>query len=554
MSLLRKIAFAVSFTLYSSLSFSATTDEIIGGFSEFLVERANANLVASFERKLKKDENFQCYFQNTHQRINNLSLQNLFTSKGYWEQSVRDDLELLLYKTFLSESQRAISSFRNNFILTTQFLEYEYEGQSYSIDYIDLSWNENLKNQINGFTFEIETFLENFDSSIKNLDGCELSTVQANTLRSSLKNLITKNDSIEKWSTHFKNYGGNLRIKSEISDGDICKVLSISSKDCKKLLTGDDQALTNLLTNITSQLDSILLIISNVRDALNTFNRIDSELENKLKMLELFYASIPNSSSTRADLTLLLEKLDTDESIDEQYVKTFISNQLSELSTDNPDFEQKYSKVNSIFIEVLEHDRSLTDQAYLALELLNSSGTVTEASYTSLSKYITFFTSIADSSDKSDVKNILEQYTMPPVSFGEKRKKGQRVFISSYFGVMVSTTENSQDDSDSDEPAGNLFIPVGIEYSAGHGKSAISVMLSPFDFAYPISLQLQDQEEDYQLKHIVSPSLTLSYGLPSQPINAGLGIQGGQSYDDSEDYQTRYFFFLSLDLPMMRLF
>ena len=47
----------------------AAESDIVDGFTEFLVERANANLVAVFERRLKDDENFQCYFPNTYEKI-----------------------------------------------------------------------------------------------------------------------------------------------------------------------------------------------------------------------------------------------------------------------------------------------------------------------------------------------------------------------------------------------------------------------------------------------------------------------------------------------------
>ena len=170
-----------------------------------------------------------------------------------------------------------------------------------------------------------------------------------------------------------------------------------------------------------------------------------------------------------------------------------------------------------------------------------------------LRRSVMFFVSIADAEDKDAVKAILEAYTLPAVSYSEKRKQGDGFFISSYLGLGLADTDvhgSQQQASD-----GGLFVPVGLEYNYGRSDGAsVSVMLSPIDMAYPVNLKLRGIEEDVEFDELIAPSLTVSYGFEDWPVNLGIGYQRGRRLADVDKTEEKWLLFLTFDMPLFRLY
>ena len=202
---------------------------------------------------------------------------------------------------------------------------------------------------------------------------------------------------------------------------------------------------------------------------------------------------------------------------------------------------------------MIDDEQPYTDRALVALELLQDSEQFDDTRMERLRRSVMFFVSIADAEDKDAVKSILQAYTLPAVSYAEKRKLGDGFFISSYLGLGVADTDvhGSQQEASDD----GLFVPIGIEYNFGRARGdSWSVMLSPIDMAYPVNLKLSGIEEDINFDELVAPSLTLAYGFREYPVNIGLGYQKGRKLDDVDKAEEKWLLFVTFDMPLFRIY
>lgn len=164
--------------------------------------------------------------------------------------------------------------------------------------------------------------------------------------------------------------------------------------------------------------------------------------------------------------------------------------------------------------------------------------------------YAMFIAQLADAENADSVENILKEYTLPASSFLTKREVGKSTFmISSYFGYAGGSIEN--DDEISSANSGGFYVPVGFEYSYGlSGGSALSVMFSPFDFGYPVSLRMNGEEDDVSFEDIVAPSISLAYGIDDYPVNIGIAYQKGKTIGLNAMQEKRVLFFIAFDMPL----
>jgi len=175
---------------------------------------------------------------------------------------------------------------------------------------------------------------------------------------------------------------------------------------------------------------------------------------------------------------------------------------------------------------------------------------IDERTYTRFSSYIMGFTSLAEAEGSEQTKAIMEEMTLPPVSFGLKRRTREHtLLLGSYFGLSYGQEETS--DGGNKNFTG-LMVPLGFEYSYGtSGGGSFSVMVAPFDFAHPINLSLEDKDESVEFNDIVNPGIYLSYGIPNHPFVIGLGYSKGRSITENIDSnQARIMLFFAFDMPL----
>ncbi|NQD37733.1 hypothetical protein HPT27_11915 [Permianibacter sp. IMCC34836] len=181
--------------------------------------------------------------------------------------------------------------------------------------------------------------------------------------------------------------------------------------------------------------------------------------------------------------------------------------------------------------------------------------------YARFRRYVLSVAVLSDAESSDQVKVALQEMTLPPVSFGLKRQPEEStVMLTSYLGLSAGMERN---DEDGNSGIYGLFAPVGLEYSYGlSNKRSLSLVLAPLDFAYPLSLELNDQKESVEWQDIVRPSLSLTYGLKDYPIAIGFAVSRGRPLTSDADSdggsdgkkETQYFIFVAFDMPLFQVF
>ena len=166
-----------------------------------------------------------------------------------------------------------------------------------------------------------------------------------------------------------------------------------------------------------------------------------------------------------------------------------------------------------------------------------------------IKRHVLFFAQVADAKEAKAVKGILEAYTLPAVSFYEKRDDSRHWFVSAYLGVTAVEPEDG-----SDTVYGEIYAPIGLEYAWGAPDmwlaDSMSIMVAPFDFGYPVNLKLKGEEKEVDFDEIISPSISINFGIENTPIAWGFIYQRGQAYDGSGAQRYRTSIHISFDMPL----
>jgi hypothetical protein len=165
---------------------------------------------------------------------------------------------------------------------------------------------------------------------------------------------------------------------------------------------------------------------------------------------------------------------------------------------------------------------------------------------------VLFFAQLADAADTKDsdkVKVLLKSVTVPPVSFGIKREPHRtRVLVTSYLGGAWSTAIHRNDQT---------FVfaaPVGVEISqARDSGNSLSLLLSPVDFGYPLSVKLNGSDVRVRASDIFVPSAYVLWGTKNYPLAAGFGYARVKSIEDPGRREGRFLVLLAFDMPLFKL-
>jgi len=442
---------------------AATSNDIIDGFSEFIVNRANTNLVSIFERRLKNNTNFKCYFPNTAKRIDHIRLDNLFSSSSYWESELELDLEVLVYRSLYKEAKRSLKLFNsqkvNDFLNSDkpihflQLFEYESNGERNRLDFLSLDAPDSLRDQINWFSdffLKLDALNNTNRENLPNLSHCAIAKQSSDEIKKEFKAYVELANELDQWSKEFKQHGRNLRLSAEAIESQACQNLGLSGTDCLAMERGQMDSLTQFLrAYLPSELSAAIVTAGRI-------NRVYSVLEE----------SVRQELAAITEIQLLLSTLNIPEFNDEAF-NELIENARNITQQAATNWKEERKKIMLQILTrmkariedkedieaamALEQVRALingkrlgsfTDRALVSLELLEESSSFSASSYARLRNSVMFFASIADAGDKDGVKAILTTYTLPPVSFAEKRKYGSGVFFSTYLGLAASSFDD----------------------------------------------------------------------------------------------------------------
>ncbi len=165
--------------------------------------------------------------------------------------------------------------------------------------------------------------------------------------------------------------------------------------------------------------------------------------------------------------------------------------------------------------------------------------------------YLLFFAELSEARTADQVKNVLTAYTLPPVSFGEKRKRINHALVTAHVGWGQGHVRNSADVGN--QNTGGVYAPIGLEFSRGFDFGSLSIFVAPVDFGYPLSLKLNNVDKSATLSDVVSPSAGVSYGVPEWPVSVGFAYQVGRKNDLVGEREKRTLFFVAFDLPLLIL-
>jgi hypothetical protein len=169
-------------------------------------------------------------------------------------------------------------------------------------------------------------------------------------------------------------------------------------------------------------------------------------------------------------------------------------------------------------------------------------------------RYALFFAQLADAVDTNDrtqVNALLKSVTIPPVSFGIKREPhATRVLVTAYVGGGWSWQTASPH-----QQVWGLVAPVGVEISqARDSGNSLSLLLSPLDFAYPLTLKLKNTDATVKGSDVVVPSAYVFYGWKNYPVAAGLGYSRGRSIENPDQRVGRILIVVAFDMPLFKLY
>ena len=169
-------------------------------------------------------------------------------------------------------------------------------------------------------------------------------------------------------------------------------------------------------------------------------------------------------------------------------------------------------------------------------------------------RYVIFFAQMADAAQANDperVKVLLKSVTIPPVSFGIKREPHRtRVLITAYVGGAWARDKT-------DLAYDRTFViaaPIGFEVSQARGSgNSLSLLVSPVDFGYPLSLKMQNSEATVRTSDIVVPSAYVLWGPKNYPFGVGVGYARVRNVD-TDTREGRWLLFFGFDLPLFKLY
>ena len=454
--------------------------ERIQGVAEFLIDRANDNYLYIFEKKIKENSDFACYFPNTRENLEVGGLKALLLSRGVWRDSIEKDLELLAVRSLASQIEQSLSlsqasvAVASEYFNLIQLLEVEYQGKRYPLNFVSDEYDEDLLHLINGFYGGITDIVSALSEFRRYRTICDSPKDGYQAFRKSTGALINLSAKLNAWAGNLQDNAHLLHVSDE-GRQQLCGELNVADAEC----TADEQVVERLRKELV--------------------NSINKGVERKKR------------ETLQSALETIEELLDMVDDVD------------------------------AVTAKVIE-----------SLKLLKNSQVIPVERFNRLSRYITFFAQISDSESAVEVKQILEAYTLPAVSFYLKREPGDHWMISSYLGLSYAEVGN--DGSNKEANDFGIFAPIGLEYSRGLGNGdSVSLMVSPFDFGYPVNLKLNGIEEDVELDEIAAPSITLGYGFRDYPLILGLGYQKGRKFDNESETEERWLIFFSFDMPLLLL-
>lgn len=201
-------------------------------------------------------------------------------------------------------------------------------------------------------------------------------------------------------------------------------------------------------------------------------------------------------------------------------------------------------------------------------------------------KYGTFVASVAEAETSDEVKKAIAATALPSGSSRIKRVTPFNVALNAYVGLFTGKEEISGLKNSNWLNSYGVAAPVGVSISRGHsilffgggekrllenkGGWSSSLFLSLVDLGAVAAYRFENDEAaevpTIKLKHIFSPGIFLSTGIPKSPLSLNIGMQVGPtlrkvdnngntpSSDVGNKTYVRYSISLAVDIPLLNFY
>ena len=518
----------------SSVTARADTDEWAKGVANFLVDRANANYLYIFESQLKEDKYFACYFPDTVEVLNVGGLRELISAKDIWRATLKSDMKTLSVRLMINEFEKIY--FENDIIAWMRLYEKFLSDMSVK-----------LNNDIYGLT------IMNVGSAHVNVSKA-IQSIRENT------SVISKNaDSVKEYVALCDDTGeiGNeqklddyLSFIARIVSFEIDVILK-ETKTIGKILHRyrEDFVYTGKgsLADICTDTGVDVVHCRTEKELLDYMSTLKSAVTN-----DAIDDLQKNVANYLVKIQAVIGEVDLHISGDDAHRKSGDDKRPVNVDDTRPKDSTTAQNAEDT------GDWSATLFAYQKIKDFKKEGVFRgdDNALGRISRNILFFAQIADATTADEVSNILISYTLPAVSFYAKRERRWHYFISSYLGYSYGKVSNESGAVGSNREG--IFAPIGVEIGRGFSFGSLSILVSPMDFGYPVSLKLNGLEEGIAFKELVAPSVTLTWGVPRLPIVVGAILQKGRGSVGETGAvvgatEDRYMAFIGFDMPLFSI-
>ena len=193
-------------------------NDLINGVSDFLIERAEANLIYAFEYKIKKSEQFACYFPNTRNRLEYGHLQEwlLFPNK-IWKETIEKDMEVFALRSVVVNVEKHLhvsdkaTELADMYLTMSEDLVVLYDGQRYPLNVV-YNRTQPESQVANGFSTYLGDIVTALNAFRRYTSTCESPAQGYDEFKNSIEGLLKIKDKLTAFENHMKQYGKDLRL------------------------------------------------------------------------------------------------------------------------------------------------------------------------------------------------------------------------------------------------------------------------------------------------------------------------------------------------------
>lgn len=199
-----------------------TEDTLIDGVSDFLIERAEANLIHAFEHKIKNSEEFACYFPNTRNRLKYGHLQEwLLFPNNIWGETVKKDMELFALRSTLISVEKRLklgkkaAELADMYLKATDELFVLYKGEPYPLNVTGLDKSKPEVKLVNGFSEHLGDIVTALNAFRPYTTVCDSPKQNLAQFKTSINALFNVKDKLKSFIDHVEKYGKDIRVSTK---------------------------------------------------------------------------------------------------------------------------------------------------------------------------------------------------------------------------------------------------------------------------------------------------------------------------------------------------